>query len=67
MIRMRSAFRSRRPRRTTCGSVGGPGEVIHWDGMNWSRLGVVGAANPRVAASPRAVYISGVSNPVLLR
>ena len=47
--------------------AGGPGEVIHWDGVSWSRLGVIGAAAPRVVATERAVYISGVSKPVLLR
>ena len=47
--------------------AGGPGSVIHWDGLSWSRLNVIGPNKPRVVATPHAVTISGVSNPVLLR
>ncbi len=48
-------------------AAGGPAGVVHWDGTGWSRLNVVGAANPHVVATPRTVYFSGTSNPVLVR
>ncbi len=48
-------------------AAGGPAGVVHWDGTAWSRLNVVGAANPHVLATERTVYFSGTSNPVLVR
>jgi hypothetical protein len=47
--------------------AGGADELIHWDGTVWSRVRIVGAANPRVIATPRAVYIAGAASSVLLR
>ena len=41
--------------------------VVHYDGTGWSRLGVIGADQPQVVASPRTVYLSGVSASTLLR
>jgi hypothetical protein len=46
---------------------GGVDELVHWDGANWSRVRLVGAANPQVLATERAVYINGASESVLLR
>jgi hypothetical protein len=43
------------------------GAVEHWDGVAWSRLGVLGASVPRVAARPHEVYLGGTSESVLLR
>ncbi len=47
--------------------VGGVADALNWNGTIWSRLRVVGAGSPRVVATPRAVYLSGVTNSVLLR
>ena len=41
--------------------------VIHWDGVGWSRLSVVGAVAPRVVATVHAVYFLGAESSVLLR
>lgn len=46
---------------------GGPDELVHYDGTIWSRVRLVGAANPQVLATDRAVYICGASDSVLLR
>jgi len=46
---------------------GGQGEMIRWDGMRWSRMGLVGAIKPRVVATPHAVFIGGASQSVLVR
>jgi hypothetical protein len=47
--------------------AGGQSSVIHWDGVAWSRLGVVGASRPKVVATSRQVTMSGVAVPVLVR
>jgi hypothetical protein len=46
---------------------GGPDDLIHYDGTAWSRVRIVGAASPRVVATPRSVYIAGATTSVLAR
>jgi hypothetical protein len=46
---------------------GGPEEVVNWNGTQWSRLYVVGAASPHVVALPRALLIAGASQILLVR
>lgn len=46
---------------------GGPDDLIHYDGTAWSRVRIVGAASPRVVATPRSVYIAGATTSVLVR
>ncbi|HTL31487.1 MAG TPA: hypothetical protein VL326_00105 [Kofleriaceae bacterium] len=47
--------------------AGGPDDLVRWDGTIWSRVRLVGAANPQVLATERAIYINGASDSVLLR
>lgn len=46
---------------------GGPDDLTHYDGVAWSRVRIVGAASPRVVATPRSVYVAGATSSVLLR
>lgn len=46
---------------------GGPDDLVHYDGMAWSRVRIIGAASPRVVATPRAVYIAGATASVIVR
>jgi hypothetical protein len=47
--------------------AGGPDDVLHFDGMVWSRLRVEGTSKPRVVATPHAVYFAGVQLSTLVR
>jgi hypothetical protein len=47
--------------------TGGPDEIVHWDGVTWSRLAATGATRPRVVATPHAVFFVGTNFAVLMR
>jgi hypothetical protein len=48
-------------------AAGGPGDILRWDGVQWSRLSTIGANQPRVAVTLRRVFIPGTGHAVLLR